>query len=89
MKKLLLIVMILLMAVLYNPFDVMGKIINDIGSLTDKAKFEQMLNEKHYLIKSIALDPNKMDKDTYNTLYTFLDIDWISKKKAVEFISKL
>ncbi len=87
MKKLLLVVMLLLMAALFNPFDTVGWLVNDIAKLSNKKDFEQMINKKHYLIKSLALNPNKMNKDKYNTLYTILNADWIAKKKMIEFVT--
>jgi len=86
MKKLLLVVMLVLTIFLFNPFDVYDFLIKDIGSISNKAGFEKMINEKHYLIKSIALDPNKMNRDTYNNLYEFLNIDTIAKKKMIEAV---
>ena len=85
MKKLLLAVMLLLMAALFNPFDMVGWLVNDAAKLSNKKDFEKMINEKHYLIKSLALNPNKMNKDTYHMLYTIFNADWIAKKKMIEF----
>ncbi len=87
MKKLLLVMMLLLTAAMFNPFDTVGWLVNDIAKLSNKHDFEQMINQKHYLIKSLALNPDKMNKDTYNALYTILNADWIAKKKMFEFVA--
>ena len=87
MKKILLVVMLLLMAALFNPFDTVSWLVNDVAKLSNKQDFEKMINQKHYLIKSLALNPNKMDRSTYNMLYTIFNADWIAKKKMIEFVT--
>jgi|GEM_PF-2902366 len=87
MKRLLLLMMFLLTVILFNPFDTLGWIINDLSKISNKPGFEKMINEKHYLIKSLALNPHKMNKDTYNMLYTILNADWIAKRKMIGYVS--
>ncbi len=86
MKKLLLVIILLLTIVLLNPFDVYNFIIKDISSISNRDGFEKMINKKHYLIKSIVLNPNKMDRNTYKTIYEFLNIDTIAKEKMVDVV---
>lgn len=74
------------MFVLYSPLNLFDYVINDIGKLSNKQNFEKMINKKHYLIKSLALDPNKMDRDTYNSIHDFLTIETTAKKKMVDII---
>ncbi len=85
MKKLLLLVMMLLIIALFNPFDTVSWLTNDVAKISNKQDFEKMINQRHYLIKSLALNPNKMDKRTYNMLYNIFNADWIAKKKMIEF----
>ena len=87
MIKLLLTVMLLLIIALFNPFDTVGWFVNDVAKLSNKQDFEKMINQKHYLIKSLVLNPNKMDRSTYNMLYTIFNADWIAKKKMIEFVT--
>ncbi len=85
MKKLLLICILFLTVVLLNPFNLFNYVVNDIGKLTNKEDFNKMMNKRYYLIKSIALDPKKMDRKTYNTLYDVLNYETTAKNKILSY----
>lgn len=38
-----------------------------------KSEFNEFVNKKHYLVKSWAIDPKKMDPETYKALFETLN----------------
>ena len=75
MKKLIFVgVMILGFVVSYtsNVPEFLEKQVQSLSGM-NRSEFDAFLNKKHYLVKAWAIDPKKMDPQTYKALYETLN----------------
>jgi len=63
--------------------DLLQKEVKSISGM-NKSEFDEFVNKKHYLVKSWAIDPQKMDPETYKALFETLNF----QTTALNYIKK-